>query len=127
MFMSWATVERHYRHFLGRKAAEVEGNPAPRVLGIDEHFFTKKQGFATTLAKEPRASRKRLADVGETLASEPFEGVGAHRRRGAAWPSTPRVNSAGHTHCTAQSEEARGWLRCCSTFGRTFRKGCTAR
>jgi transposase len=48
--MSWATVERYYRHFLGRKAAEVEGNPAPRVLGIDEHFFTKKQGFATTLA-----------------------------------------------------------------------------
>ena len=48
--MSWATVERHYRHFIGRKAAEVEGNPSPRVLGIDEHFFTKKQGFATTLA-----------------------------------------------------------------------------
>ncbi len=50
MAMSWATVERYYRHFLGRKAAEVEGNPAPRVLGIDEHFFTKKQGFATTFA-----------------------------------------------------------------------------
>lgn len=50
MAMSWATVERYYRHFLGRKAAEVEGNLAPRVLGIDEHFFTKKQGFATTLA-----------------------------------------------------------------------------
>ncbi|MDP9037407.1 MAG: transposase [Myxococcota bacterium] len=48
--MSWATVERYYRHSLGRKAAEVVGNPAPRVLGIDEHFFTKKQGFATTLA-----------------------------------------------------------------------------
>lgn len=48
--LSWATVERYYRHFLGRKAAEVEGNSAPRILGIDEHFFTKKQGFATTLA-----------------------------------------------------------------------------
>lgn len=48
--MSWATVERWYRHFLGRKAAETEGNPAPRVLGIDEHFFTRRQGFATTLA-----------------------------------------------------------------------------
>ncbi len=47
--LSWATVERHYHHFLGRKAAEVEGNPAPRVLGIDEHFLTKKQRFATTL------------------------------------------------------------------------------
>ncbi len=23
--------------------------PCPAVLGIDEHFFSKKQGFATTL------------------------------------------------------------------------------
>jgi transposase len=46
--LSWATIERHYRHFLLRKAAEVQGNTSPRILGIDEHFFTKKKGFATT-------------------------------------------------------------------------------
>jgi transposase len=43
-----ATVERHCRHFLERLAAERSGAPCPQVLGIDEHFFTRKQGYATT-------------------------------------------------------------------------------
>lgn len=44
-----ATVERYCLHFLERLAAERSGNAAPQVLGIDEHFFSRKQGYATTL------------------------------------------------------------------------------
>jgi transposase len=44
-----ATIERWYHRFLHRLVAEVQHNPCPRVLGIDEHFFSRKDGFATTL------------------------------------------------------------------------------
>jgi transposase len=43
-----ATVQRHCTHFLVRLAAERSGAPCPQVLGIDEHFFSRKLGFATT-------------------------------------------------------------------------------
>ena len=43
-----ATVERHSKHFLSRLVAERSGAPCPRVLGIDEHFFSRKLGYATT-------------------------------------------------------------------------------
>jgi transposase len=36
-----ATIERWAHDFFGRKVAEIQNNPAPRVLGIDEHFFSK--------------------------------------------------------------------------------------
>ncbi len=29
---------------------ELEGRKCPIILGIDEHFFSKKEGFATTFA-----------------------------------------------------------------------------
>ena len=29
--------------------AEMKNNPCPSQLGIDEHYFTRKQGYATTL------------------------------------------------------------------------------
>jgi transposase len=44
-----ATVERYFRHGLGRQFREWHSHRCPRVLGIDEHFFTRKKGFATTL------------------------------------------------------------------------------
>lgn len=44
-----ATVERHFRHGLQRQFSERHSNRCPPVLGIDEHFFTRKKGFATTL------------------------------------------------------------------------------
>lgn len=44
-----ATVERWYHDFLKRKVANAKNNPCPRVIGIDEHFFTRKKGYATTL------------------------------------------------------------------------------
>ena len=44
-----ATVERWFQGFLKQKRAEMSNRPCPRVLGIDEHFFTRKRGYATTL------------------------------------------------------------------------------
>jgi transposase len=43
-----ATVERHFRHGLRRNFTEKNSRRCPAVLGIDEHFFTRKKGFATT-------------------------------------------------------------------------------
>jgi transposase len=43
-----ATVERWFQDYLRREAAERRGAVCPRVLGIDEHFFSKKDGYATT-------------------------------------------------------------------------------
>ena len=43
-----ATVERWFQHQLRRLAAERKGACCPRVLGIDEHFFTRRKGYATT-------------------------------------------------------------------------------
>ena len=44
-----ATVERHFRHGLGRQFRQWHSPCCPRVLGIDEHFFTRRKGYATTL------------------------------------------------------------------------------
>jgi transposase len=43
-----ATVERWSQDFLRLRAAERSGAPCPQVLGIDEHFFTRRRGYATT-------------------------------------------------------------------------------
>jgi len=44
-----ATVERWYQSFVKQRVSELSGRACPQVLGIDEHFFTRKQGYATTL------------------------------------------------------------------------------
>jgi len=46
--VSPATVERWYHHHIDRKRSEMSNRPCPQVLGIDEHFFTRKKGYATT-------------------------------------------------------------------------------
>ena len=46
--ISAATVERWYQHHLAKKRSELARGFCPRVLGIDEHFFTRKKGYATT-------------------------------------------------------------------------------
>lgn len=43
-----ATVERWFHDFLWLRAGERSGAPCPGVLGIDEHFFTRRLGYATT-------------------------------------------------------------------------------
>ena len=44
-----ATVERYFRRGLERQFGEWHGSRCPPVLGIDEHFFTGRSGYATTL------------------------------------------------------------------------------
>jgi transposase len=46
--VSAATVERWYQHRLGLRQSETGNRSCPRVLGIDEHFFTRRKGYATT-------------------------------------------------------------------------------
>lgn len=44
-----ATVERWYQSFVKQRVSELSSRSCPTVLGIDEHFFTRKRGYATTL------------------------------------------------------------------------------
>jgi len=44
-----ATVERWYQSFVKQRVQELSGRACPQVLGIDEHFFSRKRGYATTL------------------------------------------------------------------------------
>lgn len=55
-----ATVERWFEDFLKRAEAERKGAACPRVLGIDEHFFTRRQGYATTFCD---LRRHKIFDV----------------------------------------------------------------
>jgi transposase len=43
-----ATVERWFQDFLRREQAKLQSAGCPEVLGIDEHFFTRRHGYATT-------------------------------------------------------------------------------
>ena len=43
-----ATIERWFLAHIRRVAGERARPECPRILGIDEHFFTRRQGFATT-------------------------------------------------------------------------------
>lgn len=55
-----ATIERwyHKEYLLAYKEINVPACPA--VLGIDEHFFSKKQGYATTLCN---LKRNKIFDI----------------------------------------------------------------
>ncbi len=44
-----ATVERWYQSFVRQRVSELSGRSCPQVLGIDEHFFSRNKGYATTL------------------------------------------------------------------------------
>ena len=48
--ISPATIERWYQHHISQKRSEGDRRFCPRVLGLDEHFFTRKKGYATTFA-----------------------------------------------------------------------------
>ena len=47
--ISASTVERWYHDFVEYRVKELEGRACPLVMGIDEHFFSRKDGYATTL------------------------------------------------------------------------------
>jgi integrase len=55
-----ATVYRWYQEFLDLKLRERQNDPCPRVLGIDEHFFSRKDGFATTFCD---LGKRKIFDV----------------------------------------------------------------
>ena len=55
-----ATIERWYHRFLERRMAERKNDCCPRVLGIDEHFFTRKDGYATTFCD---LGKRKVFDV----------------------------------------------------------------
>jgi transposase len=46
--MGKATIERWYHQRYLLEYREIKNQSCPSVLGIDEHFFSKKQGYATT-------------------------------------------------------------------------------
>jgi transposase len=58
--MGSATVERWYQDHFRMKNLEYQGAHCPKVMGIDEHFFTRKQGYATTIAD---LKRHKVFDV----------------------------------------------------------------
>ncbi len=43
-----ATIERWYHQQYWLENQELSNRSCPQVLGIDEHFFSKRQGYATT-------------------------------------------------------------------------------
>jgi transposase len=55
-----ATVDRWYREQLDLKLRERQNDPCPRVLGIDEHFFSRKDGYATTFCD---LGKRKVFDV----------------------------------------------------------------
>ena len=44
-----ATVERYFQRGLQRQFSEWHSRRCPLILGIDEHFFSRRKGYATTL------------------------------------------------------------------------------
>ena len=46
--ISHATVERWYQFHIRSRVSELSGRHCPQILGIDEHFFSRRQGYATT-------------------------------------------------------------------------------
>jgi transposase len=77
-----ATIERWYHKECVLAQAEQKNQPCPTVLGIDEHSFSKKQGYATTLCNLKRhkifdiVKGKSASDLGDYLNQLPGkEGV----------------------------------------------------
>jgi transposase len=58
--ISAATVERWYQSHCRQRRSEMANRPCPKILGIDEHFFTRKRGYATTLVD---LKRNKVFDV----------------------------------------------------------------
>lgn len=46
--ISASTVERWYKDYVLYRVKELSGRQCPIILGIDEHFFSRKLGYATT-------------------------------------------------------------------------------
>ena len=73
-----ATVERYFRHGLQRQFGEWHSARCPPVLGIDEHFFTRRSGYATTLCD---LRNHKIYDVVLSRSELALEAYFQHRRR----------------------------------------------
>jgi len=69
--ISAATTERWYQSYCRQRLSEMSNRPCPKVLGIDEHFFTRKRGFATTLVD---LQRNKVFDVRLGRSEDSLEG-----------------------------------------------------
>lgn len=58
--VSDSSIERWFQQGYRRKNKEYGGARCPMVLGIDEHYFSKKGGYATTLVN---LSKHKVFDV----------------------------------------------------------------
>lgn len=58
--ISAVTTERWYQNFCRARISEMSNRPCPKVLGLDEHFFSKKHGYATTMVD---LRRNKVFDV----------------------------------------------------------------
>ena len=58
--ISAATTERWYQGYCRSRISEMSNRDCPKVLGIDEHFFSRKKGYATTLVD---LHRNKVFDV----------------------------------------------------------------
>ncbi len=58
--LSPATVQRYFDHGLKRQFGQWHPPRCPPVLGLDEHFFTRRLGYATTLCD---LRRHKVCDV----------------------------------------------------------------
>ena len=58
--MGVASVERYYHQIMQQKLSHWQNQQCPRILGIDEHRFTRKQGFLTTFCD---LAKRRVFDV----------------------------------------------------------------
>lgn len=55
-----STVWRWFQEMTDVKLRERQDEPCPRILGIDEHFFSRKNGFATTFCD---LGKRKIFDV----------------------------------------------------------------
>lgn len=58
--LSCSTVERWYQEFMHLANQKIKNAQCPKIIGIDEHFFSKKKGYATTIAD---LTKNRVYDV----------------------------------------------------------------
>ncbi|SKA87334.1 Transposase, partial [Paucidesulfovibrio gracilis DSM 16080] len=57
-----ASAERYYHQVITNKASHRKNKIWPRILGIDEHRFTRRKGFLTTFCD---LGKHKVLDIAE--------------------------------------------------------------
>lgn len=66
-----ASVERYYHQMSQHRDSHWKNRECPRVLGIDEHRFTRKEGFVTTFCD---LGSRRIFDIAKGRSAGELEG-----------------------------------------------------